>query len=274
MKKIIYLFLGISMAIVGCDDSPKNVESEQKVERRYDTTVTGLVYRVLKEGTGNKIADQDLAIVHLAGYANNGEEELENTWKAHSPRVVRIGSGILVKGLEEGIKMMKIGDSYEFIIPPDLGYGANPALGIPENAELLYQVQLLGVKSVPLVTYDTTGITPEITGSGIQCYWITKTNGKRAEPGQTVQVMYSGQFMNGRKFDSSYDREAPIYVELGKRQVISGWEEILQKMRVGEKGRFIIPYYLAYGENGKKGIIPPKSDLVFDIELLGIEEEK
>lgn len=83
-----------------------------------------------------------------------------------------------------------------------------------------------------------------------------------------VRVHYHGTFIDGRVFDSSYDRGQPAEFPVGG--VISGWTEALQLMNVGAKWKLYIPYNLAYGPQGSPGGIPPYSTLVFDVELLDI----
>ncbi len=90
-------------------------------------------------------------------------------------------------------------------------------------------------------------------------------------PGEKVIVHYTGVMTNGVKFDSSLDRGRPFAFELGKGQVIKGWDEGIGKLRVGDQATFIIPPQIAYGEKGR-GPIPPNATLIFVIELVGIEE--
>jgi peptidylprolyl isomerase len=95
--------------------------------------------------------------------------------------------------------------------------------------------------------------------------------GKLAEPGKVYAVQYTGWLKDGTKFDSSRDRPEPFGFEQGKRRVIPGWDAGFEGMRVGGKRRFIIPYQLAYGEKGR-GKIPPKAELIFDVELIDVTE--
>jgi peptidylprolyl isomerase len=94
-------------------------------------------------------------------------------------------------------------------------------------------------------------------------------DGAEAQPGQFYTVHYTGWLASdGTKFDSSLDRNEPITLQQGVHRVIPGWDYGFAGMHVGGKRRLFIPYQLAYGERGRPPVIPPKSDLIFDIELL------
>ena len=107
------------------------------------------------------------------------------------------------------------------------------------------------------------------TASGLRYQIIQKGSGVKAEKGQQVSVHYQGALIDGTVFDSSYKRKEPIEFQLGIGQVISGWDEGLQLLHVGDKARFVIPSDLAYGSAGAGGVIPPDAILVFDVELVG-----
>ncbi len=111
----------------------------------------------------------------------------------------------------------------------------------------------------------------EKTKSGLRYQIIQKGNGKNAEKGQTVSVHYKGMLPNGQVFDSSYQRKQPIDFTLGIGQVISGWDEGIQLLQVGDKARFVIPSNLAYGSQGAGGVIPPNATLIFDVELMDVK---
>ncbi|WP_109300517.1 peptidylprolyl isomerase [Aquimarina sp. AU474] len=109
------------------------------------------------------------------------------------------------------------------------------------------------------------------TDSGLRYKVIQKGDGAKAEKGKTVSVHYKGSLTDGTVFDSSYKRNQPIDFPLGMGQVISGWDEGIALLQVGDKARFVIPPYLGYGDRGAGGVIPPNATLIFDVELVNVK---
>jgi len=109
-----------------------------------------------------------------------------------------------------------------------------------------------------------------VTASGLKYVDQAVGTGDVAVAGKTVSVHYTGWLENGKKFDSSVDRGQPFSFPLGAGQVIKGWDEGVQGMKVGGKRKLTIPSDLGYGSRGAGGVIPPNATLIFDVELLGI----
>jgi FKBP-type peptidyl-prolyl cis-trans isomerase FkpA len=114
----------------------------------------------------------------------------------------------------------------------------------------------------------------QTTASGLQYEDTTTGSGAEAVAGQHVSVHYTGWLYNdgvkGTKFDSSKDRGDPFSFALGAGQVIRGWDEGVQGMRVGGTRVLVIPAQLGYGARGAGGVIPPNATLKFEVELLGV----
>ncbi|MGE8649468.1 MAG: FKBP-type peptidyl-prolyl cis-trans isomerase [Acinetobacter sp.] len=106
------------------------------------------------------------------------------------------------------------------------------------------------------------------TKSGLQYLVLKEGKGKSPSANSNVRVHYEGRLIDGTVFDSSIARQQPV--DFRTTQVITGWTEGLQLMKVGAKYRFFIPADLAYGQIGSGDIIEPNSTLIFDIELLEI----
>lgn len=109
----------------------------------------------------------------------------------------------------------------------------------------------------------------QVTESGLQYKIEKEGKGKKPSATDRVKVHYHGYLIKGFVFDSSVERGEPAV--FGVNQVIAGWTEALQLMKVGSKWTLYIPYNLAYGESGNAGI-EPFSTLIFEVELLGIEK--
>lgn len=114
------------------------------------------------------------------------------------------------------------------------------------------------------------------TNSGLEYKVLKPGTGQSPEKGDIVTVHYTGWLNEngepGKKFDSSVDRGEPFKFIIGIGQVIKGWDEGVSSMQIGEKCRLFIPSELGYGAHGAGNVIPPNSDLIFDVELLDISK--
>ena len=112
------------------------------------------------------------------------------------------------------------------------------------------------------------------TPSGLKITDTKVGTGATPKPGQICVMHYTGWLYEsgakGKKFDSSVDRGQPFEFPIGRRQVISGWDEGVATMKVGGKRTLIIPPELGYGARGAPGAIPPNATLKFEVELLDV----
>ena len=106
--------------------------------------------------------------------------------------------------------------------------------------------------------------------SGLQYDDLVVGSGKMAEAGMNVSIHYTGYLLDGTKFDSSLDRGEPLKFQIADGRMIPGFDEGVRGMRIGGKRKLQVPWQMAYGEAGRPPI-PPKANLVFDVELLDVK---
>ncbi len=115
------------------------------------------------------------------------------------------------------------------------------------------------------------GPTTKKLESGLEIEDLKVGSGDEAKTGTTVKVHYTGWLTDGKKFDSSVDRNEPFEFSL-PGQVIQGWNDGVPGMKVGGKRKLTIPPNLGYGAQGAGGVIPPNATLVFEVDLLEVKD--
>jgi len=238
------------------------------------TTSTGLQYEDTQVGDGAEAKSGHDVRVHYTGWLyQDGVKgaKFDSSKDRGQPFEFELDGGMVIKGWDEGVQGMKIGGTRVLVIPPQLGYGARGAGGvIPPNATLMFEVELLGLSggSEPL------DLTLQTTASGLQYEDVVVGEGAEAVSGKRVTVHYTGWLykngQRGKKFDSSKDRNDPFKFHLDAGQVIKGWDEGVQGMKIGGKRMLVIPSELGYGPYGAGGVIPPNATLLFEVELLAV----
>ena len=267
----------LALALVSCGpdikDAPPETESTPEVQEGPLTTESGLVYELLEPGEGPAPEPGDVVSVHFAATLEDGTE-IGNTYEGGQPGGFVLGSGSTLPGLDEGVALMKEGETAKLIIPPELALGEQGSSDglIPPNATLIFEVELVsiqeGAPEAPTEVKETEYMTTE---SGLKYHDFVVGDGPSPETGQTVTVHYTGWLEDGTKFDSSLDRGQPFTFSIGMGQVIAGWDEGVATMKVGGKRQLVIPSELGYGAQGAGAVIPPNATLIFEVELLDVQ---
>lgn len=242
------------------------------------TTESGLKYAILKAGDGPAVKKHTQVKVHYTGWLENGTK-FDSSVDRKRPFELTVGAGRVIKGWDEGLQGMSVGEKRQLVIPPKLAYGDREVGGglIPANSTLTFEVELLEIigtfepaeKPAKVEEKDY-----KLKESGLKYAVLTEGKGASAKKGQRVTVHYSGWLTNGKKFDSSVDRGETFQFGLGAGQVIKGWDEGVEGMKPGEKRQLVIPAKLAYGsQEVGGGLIPANSTLVFDVYLIRAEDK-
>lgn len=273
MQKIFILGLALFTGVILTQAQTKSAQdiTSKKVDKpKTVKTASGLQYTVTSQGNGPQAHMGDNVKVHYTGKFTN-DTVFDSSVNRGTPFEFMLGRGRVIKGWDEGISYLHVGDKATFIIPPAIGYGDQDSGPIPANSTLVFDVELLGV-SEGVKLFDIKKRDTLKTASGLK-YLIAQANPKGEKPlqGGRVVANYVAYFTDGTIFDATADRGKPFSFLLGKNQVVKGWDEGVSLMRTGEKFRLIIPYELAYGEQGYQGVIPPKATILLDIELLEVK---
>lgn len=284
MKKLLLLMSVLTMVMTSCNVNTNPMSG-------YEKTENGLYYKFYEENQGENPETMELLDAVLSCKINDTIDIIPN-----NRMILQMVEPMFSGDLFEGIKMMHRGDSASFIvrtdstfytlfgtpIPADFTVNDIMKFNIrlndfyPESEFASKQIEYMKNTFVEetakaeneLNNYlkeNKINATPTSTG----LYYVKSKDGNGVKPqvGQNVIVHYTGKLLDGTVFDSSVDRAQPFQFDLGKGQVIPGWDEGVQLMSKGEKGTFYIPYYLAYGNIGS-GPIPPFATLIFEVELI------
>lgn len=223
------------------------------------TNFTELKIEELTPGTGAAVERGDTVSVHYRGTLTNGTV-FDSSYERGEPIEFPVGVGMVIQGWDRGLIGMKEGGRYRLSIPSELGYGAHGAgSDIPPNADLVFEVEIVAVKKPAPKLYDELEVIELVPGEG-----------RTVASGDTVRVHYKGMLTDGTVFDSSYQRNDPIEIQVGVGMVIPGWDQGLLGLQTGGRYRLNIPSDLGYGPYGAGGVIPPHADLVFEVEIVEI----
>ncbi len=233
-------------------------------------TESGLAYTIVVQGDGPSLMPGMEVRVHYTGYLEDGAV-FDSSRDRGEPITFVLGRKMVIPGWEEAFALLRVGDQARLFIPYQLAYGTTGRGRIPGEANLVFDVEVLGARQPEVAQpFNTERAETLTTESGLQVMVIQEGTGDLPAAGDIITVHYSGYLDDGSLFDSSLQRQEPFRFVLGRRQVIPGWDEGFALLKKGSRARFVIPPELAYGQQGR-GPIPPNAILVFDVEVLDIE---
>jgi FKBP-type peptidyl-prolyl cis-trans isomerase len=302
-NSVVQFFVNLKLVENPADLKKKEDESLKKYLQTNNITTpptpSGIFFIEEQKGKGMKIDSGVMVKVHFTVSLLDGKQ-IFSTRERSEPIEFEYGKRFDTKGLEEAIGIMTKGSKAKVIVPSGMGFGEQGrGTLVPSFSTLLYEVEIVDVQSKKdyekakadekkakemkaeaakkaepglLQKYlQAHKITAKPTASGLYYIEKVKGTGTQAAAGKKVYVHYTGTLLDGKKFDSSYDRGTqPFEFELGKGQVIKGWDEGIAMMKKGGKATLIIPSSIGYGERDM-GNIPPYSTLVFEVELIDVK---
>lgn len=275
------LFLMLSL-LTGCSNAPKG----------YRATDNGLYYRLFTNNGGENPQIGDLLELTMSCSVNDTVVILPLT-----KNIIPMTEPSFWSDFVEGFSMMHKGDSASFIVDIDssfvnlFGYNTLPPqfsstdimrfevrlddfypesefrFRMIENIKKNYPAETEKAASELNAYLEKNGVVAQPTSTGLYYVKTQDGTGEKPSKGSTVKAHYTGYLLDGTVFDTSIERGEPIEFVLDVGQVIPGWDEGIALMSKGEKAVLYIPYYLAYGDRDL-GVIPPFSNLVFEVELI------
>jgi FKBP-type peptidyl-prolyl cis-trans isomerase FkpA len=294
------------ITMISIDSPAKMMQKEEDELKKYieEKKITvapqasGLYYVETLAGKGAKVDTGVWVKVNFKVSLIDGKQ-IFSTMERGEPMEFEFGKKFDTPGFEEGVSKMLKGGKSTLIVPSKIAFGeTGRGTMVPPYATVIYDVDIVDIQSkadhekqvaekkkAETAKLETNKnqekamrdkyltehkITAKPTASGLYYVEKVKGTGTRAAAGKKVKVHYTGTLLDGTKFDSSRDRNEPFEFELGKGQVIKGWDEGIAMMNVGGKATLIIPSSIAYGERDM-GKIAPYSTLVFDVELLDVK---
>ena len=292
---------------IGCQPSEVARRTEAPVIPATTKVATKLGTVDEKVGTGCPTDSTSFLSFDLVGAVASTGKVFTSTFKTGHPLTTQLGKGQLVAGLETGLAGMKVGGRRMLTVPAAQAYGSagSPEQHIGSNQPLVFVADLISVTILPVYCAAASGIPATANGKPIKGKPLTvdtpvkvpvdKVTTKALEPGKGevvgrnryATVDYLGiSCLNGRQFDSSWDRGSHFTVALGTAvpsgsqsspdyvgNVIPGWSSGLATARVGGLYQLDIPFPLAYGSQGQGSAIGPDAALVFVIRVISVSNK-
>jgi len=275
-----------------------------------ESTPYGLTFTRHRTGTGPQVRDGEYLVMNLVAIDEN-DSVWHDTYKENQPMIVRVAPPVLPGLKEPGetgvYRMLHVGDSVSFDIDAETIYVRTWNQELPNymdpGLEVTYQLSVIEIvdeeglekyrlrnleryeaerieNQIRQYGKDTTAIANYLkeksivavkTLSGLSYTVDRDGTGPVAKSGKKVAVRYTGKLLNGNVFDSNLDAVDPFVVNVGRGDVIAGWEEALQLVKKGGKYTFYIPSLYGYADQGSGAKVPPNAVLVFEMEVKDIQ---
>lgn len=295
--------LVVIVFIAGCKDNPDiMLEREKRLLSQYleqnnitaEPLSNGIYFLESVPGTGETPVTGDYVIVEYTASLIDGKV-FDTTSEEIAAMKGILSSSVLygnakfkllntsVKGIEEGLKLMKEGGEARLIIPSRLGYGSTTNSKVPAYSTLIYDIKLnkvikdpVAYEAIELQNYidlytdslELTLETVEYVSTPLTTNWyfieLEEGSGDSIKKDYTVYIYYEGKLLDGRVFDKNFGNSTAFSFKVEGGTVIKGMDLAVKKMKKDSKARVIVPSSLGYGEAGASKI-PPFSPLVFDI---------
>jgi len=281
LKNTFYLMLVVIVSVIfACNRA-----------ETFQETSTGLKYKFhVKSKDAQQVQRYDIVDVLM-----NYRTKDSTLYKGGATPISFQVNPIVDGDLQEGILMMRLGDSATFAINPEkffismMKYSKLPDM-VKNETEIYFDIKLVDIRPEPpmmqaerlenitrkeneadkIAQYIAdNNITVAPTASGLYFIELNKGDGKAAAAGMKVKVHYRGMFLEGNEFDASYGRNRPVEFILGQGERLPAWDEAIAMMSEGGKARLIVPSALGYGAE-QRNTIKPYTPLIFDVELLEV----
>lgn len=231
--------------------------------------------QILREGAGDPVRTGQLVQVHYTGWLTDSTK-FDSSRDRGEPLEFALGAGQVIKGWDQGIAGMKIGEVRRLVVPAELGYGDKSVGPIPSGSTLVFEVELVGaLKGLEADKFpaDISKLGWKNQVPGLDIFNEKNGEGASAKSGLRIKLHFTGWLSQGRKFDSSKDLGKPIEAILGSGKFIRGWELGLDGLQAGGVRWLRIAPSLAYGPTAMARI-PPNSTLIFRIEAIAVEADE
>jgi FKBP-type peptidyl-prolyl cis-trans isomerase len=233
----------------------------------WQTTASGLRWVMLHKGDEQaaRPTPDSMVTVYYRAFLESGTQ-VDERMRDAEPLTYPLKR--FIAGWGEGLQLMHPGDKLKFLVPWQLAYKerGSPPL-VPAFANMVFDIELVSFVAPPAFSMPADADLTT-TASGLRYQVLKAGTGAAPEASDMITVHYTGWLTDGNAVDSSFKAGKPATMKLGA--LMKGWIEGVQLMQEGAVYKFVIPPGLAYGDQGRGGVVPPNATLVFQIELIKV----